>query len=64
VSPRLLSVAAVADSLSVSRDTVYRLIASGQLPAVDVGTGRAKTRIRETDLNVWVDGRTVKRGAA
>ena len=35
--PRFLTVAEVADEMRVSRMTVYRLVHSGELPAVRVG---------------------------
>ena len=35
--PRFLTVAEVADEMRVSRMTVYRLVHSGEIPAVRVG---------------------------
>lgn len=55
---QLLSVIEVADRLRVHRSTVYDLIARGELRCVDLGHGRAKTRIRETDLLRFIDART------
>jgi hypothetical protein len=40
---------------------VYRLIAAGELPAVDIatpGAGRSKTRIRSDDLADYIDRKT------
>jgi excisionase family DNA binding protein len=57
---RLLSVAAVADRLECSRNHVYALVAKGGLRAVDLrasGT-KAKTRIRESDLEAFIGART------
>jgi excisionase family DNA binding protein len=48
---RLLTVAEVADALRVSSMTIYRLIKTGDLPAVRVGKS---FRIRETDLQDYL----------
>ncbi|MEX2275647.1 MAG: helix-turn-helix domain-containing protein [Actinomycetota bacterium] len=60
VGDRLLTVAEVADIMRVSNMTVYRLIKSGQLPAIRVGKNY---RIRESEVeqylsqrSVWVEG--------
>jgi len=44
---KLLTIRAVADVLSVSRGTVYRLLHDGELEAVTVGN---RWRVRESDL--------------
>jgi len=49
--PRFVTVAEVADQLRVSNMTVYRLVQSGQLPAVRVGRSY---RIREEDLDRYL----------
>lgn len=46
----------VASRLSVSARTVRRIVASGELPAIDVG---GCPRIRVDDLAAWVAGRPV-----
>ena len=49
---KLYSVAATAVILECSKMHVYRQIAAGLLPAVDIstpGSGRSKTRIRSDD---------------
>jgi len=51
----LLSVNDVAVELGCGRDTVYRLIASGQLRSITVG-GRLR-RIRVEDLRAYIDSR-------
>ena len=53
---KLLSVEAAAEVLGVSRQTVTRMIAAGQLPAVCLRAGRRKKvwRIREEQLERWV----------
>lgn len=48
----------VADHLNCSRMHVYRLIQSGALKAVDIsapGSVRTKTRVREEDLQEYID---------
>ncbi len=57
VGDRLLTVAEVAATMRVSNMTVYRLIKSGQLPAIRVGKNY---RIRESDMNAYLSGRSVK----
>ena len=52
----LLTVAEVAATMRVSNMTVYRLIKSGQLPALRVGKNY---RIRESDLHQYLDERSV-----
>lgn len=54
---RLLSVAEAAVVLSCSRDHVYRLIAAGEFPVIDIatpGAGISKTRIRESELHAYI----------
>ena len=51
-----LTVAEVAAMLRVSNMTVYRLIKSGELPAVRVGKGY---RIRESELQRFLEERSV-----
>jgi excisionase family DNA binding protein len=57
---------AAADILGCSEMHVYRLIAAGELTAVDIatpGAGRAKTRIRSDDLADYIDRKTRGRTA-
>lgn len=54
-----MTVAEVAGKLRVSNMTVYRLVNSGQLPAVRVGRGY---RIREGDLVKYLDRRYMDTG--
>lgn len=56
---RFATVAEVAKRLRVSNMTVYRLVKSGQLPAVRVGRGY---RIREADLQRYVESRFMDAG--
>ncbi len=53
----LLTVAEVAGAMRVSNMTVYRLIKSGELPAVRVGKNY---RLRETDLERFLEERSVR----
>jgi excisionase family DNA binding protein len=54
-----MTVAEVARRLRVSNMTVYRLVKSGQLPAVRVGRGY---RIREEDVHKYLDSRYMDTG--
>ncbi len=54
-----LTVAEVAKRLRVSNMTVYRLVNSGQLPAVRVGRGY---RIREDDVRKYLEERYMDTG--
>ena len=56
VTGRLFTVAEVAAVMRVSNMTVYRLIKSGELPALRVGKGY---RIFEADLERFLEGRSV-----
>jgi excisionase family DNA binding protein len=56
VTGRLFTVAEVAAGMRVSNMTVYRLIRSGELPALRVGKGY---RIFEADLERFLEGRSV-----
>jgi excisionase family DNA binding protein len=51
---RYVTVAEVADQLRVSNMTVYRLVQSGQLPAVRIGRSY---RIREEDVDRYLAAR-------
>jgi excisionase family DNA binding protein len=56
---RLLTPESVAETLSVSRSTVLRMIADGALPAVVLRRGKRKAvyRIRQEALERWVMSR-------
>ena len=54
---RLLTVAEVAATMRVSNMTVYRLIKSGDLPALRVGKNY---RIRESDMDAYLSDRSVE----
>lgn len=57
----LLTVREVADSMRVSKMTVYRLIRAGALPAIQVGK---HFRIRTVDLDRYLEAQTYGRGDA
>jgi excisionase family DNA binding protein len=57
---QLLSVPEAAARLACSRTHIYRLIAAGELRSVEIkasGT-RPKTRVREEDLEAYIDQHT------
>lgn len=55
----LMTVAEVAAAMRVSNMTVYRLIKSGELPAVRVGKNY---RLRSSDLERFLEERSVTTG--
>lgn len=58
--PRFVSVRTVADLLVVSRSTVNRLIADGQLPAIRVGKGRGVLRVAEAAVLAYLERTTTE----
>jgi len=63
MSDMLLTPKAVAEKLSFSMPTVYRLIDSGQLPVVKIGAGqRGALRVRESELEKLIKNNTERRG--
>ncbi|WP_097989924.1 helix-turn-helix domain-containing protein [Streptomyces sp. f51] len=58
---RLLSIPVVAAALDVDRRTVYRFIAAGDLPVVDLrtGTGRSRIRVPAASLDEFISSRAV-----
>ncbi|MEU3072264.1 helix-turn-helix domain-containing protein [Streptomyces laurentii] len=61
MAPRLLSIPAVAAALDVDRRTVYRFIAAGELPVVDLrtGPGRSRVRVPAAGLDDFISSRAV-----
>jgi excisionase family DNA binding protein len=58
---QLLTPSEAGERISASEMHVYRLIAAGELRAVDIsqpGAGRSKTRIRTDDLAEYIDAKT------
>ena len=57
----LLTIAGAASQLGCSDMHVYRLIAAGELSAVDIaqpGARRSKTRVRSDQVDAYIDART------
>lgn len=57
--PRLLSPEAIADLLGVSRRSVYRWVASHELPAVRTSLPRGRLLVRRADLEAFLKARQV-----
>lgn len=57
---RLLPVAEVADVLGCCRKHAYNLIAAGLISTVQIGVGRAKTRVHEDELARFIASQTTK----
>ncbi|MBT2450375.1 helix-turn-helix domain-containing protein [Streptomyces sp. ISL-43] len=58
---RLLSIPTIADALDVDRRTIYRFIAAGELPVVDLrtGTGRSRVRVPSAALEEFISSRAI-----
>jgi len=54
---RILTIPEVAERLRLSRDTVYRKVAGGQLPALQLGQG-GPLRVSERALTGWLAAQT------
>jgi excisionase family DNA binding protein len=54
---RLLTVEQVSEYLGVHRDTVYAMVRSGRLRALQLGGRKASWRISQSDLLTFVGGR-------
>jgi excisionase family DNA binding protein len=66
-SMSLLTISAAAARLGCSGMHVYRLIASGELEAVDIaqpGARRSKTRVRSDNIDAYIESRTRHAGSA
>ena len=64
-SVRLHTIPGAAGLLDCSEMHVYRLIAAGVLPAVDIavpGARRSKTRVRDDALRAYIDAGTRQAG--
>jgi excisionase family DNA binding protein len=55
---RLYAISHVAERLEVSETWVRKQIHDGRLRAVELGSTRAKTRVRADDLQRFIDERT------
>jgi excisionase family DNA binding protein len=61
----LLTPAEAAGRIGASEMHVYRLIADGELRAVDIaqrGSKRSKTRVRSDDIDQYIEARTRQAG--
>ena len=61
----LLTPAAAGARLGCSDDHVYKLIAVGELEAVDIaqpGAKRSKTRVRSDSIDAYIESRTRRPG--
>ena len=58
----LLTIAQVADILSVGRTTVYDLIHREGLPAISLG-GRGNLRVAQSSLQQWIQEREMRPSA-
>jgi excisionase family DNA binding protein len=56
----ILNVDEVAAFLKAGKRTVYRLAANGTIPAFKLG---GTWRFRRTDLNAWIESRTISGGS-
>lgn len=57
----MLTAAQVRERLGISDDTLRKLIKTGQIPAIKVGTGTlGHWRITEEDLNDYIERARVK----
>ncbi|MGI8578711.1 MAG: helix-turn-helix domain-containing protein [Nocardioidaceae bacterium] len=54
-SPRFLSLADVAEVLSISTAQVYALVRRGELPAIKIG-GRGQWRVEAAKLESYISG--------
>lgn len=53
---RLLTVAQVAERLQANPETVRRWLRQGRLPGVQLGGDRLGWRVRESDIEAFVQG--------
>ena len=61
---RLLKPSQVAQVLQQPRSSVYALIRSGQLTAINIAPGKGKVlRVRERDLEAFIESRLGAEGA-
>ncbi|HEX5408012.1 MAG TPA: helix-turn-helix domain-containing protein [Pseudonocardiaceae bacterium] len=58
-STQLFTVKDVAGMFAVSSATVYRLVESGELPALRFGTGKGSLRVRGEAVNAYLAACTV-----
>ena len=67
MSTNLLTISAAAARLGCSDNHIYRLIAVGELEAVDIAlpsARRSKTRVKSDDIDAYIGGRTRRASSA
>lgn len=52
---KLLNVRQVAKRLAIDYPNIYRMIKAGVLPCVRIGIGRGVIRIKESDLEAYIE---------
>lgn len=67
ISTNLLTISTAASRLGCSGMHIYRLVAAGELDAVDIaqpGARRSKTRIRSDSLDAYIESHTRHAGSS
>lgn len=67
MSTKLLTIPEAAEELRLAANTVYKLIATGDLRAVDMavaGARKSKTRVRQDDLDAFIEARSRESAAS
>lgn len=59
MSHRLLTVLEAAERCGFKKGWLYKQIKEGNLPVVELGSGRSRLRIREDHLDQFIENRTV-----
>jgi len=54
---KLLTIKQVATRLKMDYSHIYRMIRAGVLPCIKVGIGRGVIRVKESDLEAYIEGR-------
>jgi excisionase family DNA binding protein len=52
---KLLNVRQVAKRLAIDYPNIYRMIKAGVLPCVRIGIGRGVIRVKESDLEAYIE---------
>lgn len=60
VESALIGISHLAERLGLSRRTIYRILARGELPSLQIGRRRL---VRLTELSRWLNGHDPKLGA-
>lgn len=63
MSPRFITLADVAEELSIKADQAYALVRSGELPAIQVG-GRGQWRVEVAELERYIERKYAEAAAA